>query len=467
MRWPQALIPFVIACFLALPTAALDALHAQAQEVAVGTAVTVAGEDGTPVGSVTIAEVSDPFTDFDPGYPPEAGSRFVVARAVFDADAGQRFDIQPWTIVLQDDQGGLWDSTSIYLPEDALVPALSSQTLAPDSRVSGLVAFNVPEGVQPARIFYQPTSSRLVTLAELLPSQAPALGQALQISDAEGGQGEVAVSEVIDPFGDVDISTPAPEGSRLVYAALTYENTGSGRFYADPYGLLLQDANGELWSPVYLTRTGPTAVIPDLNHTQLAPGDRITGAIVFAVPFDVPVTGLYFSPTGEELITLAALTPVPAALAETGTIPATPVVVEPIPADAPEETAEPGLAVDADPCATLQTWVLTESDRLTLASQLAESSLTATDPALLGNNAAQLEQLAEAQAAETVPPGAEASAKALTNTLRALARASQEASQQVEEGGDTSDAVDTLQRASARLGAIQAEMGRLVAECVP
>lgn len=455
MRWSHTLFTLVIACLLSLPQIAFSADQVNAQTGAPGTPVIVAGEAGAPVGSITIAEVNDPFTGFSPDYPPAAGTRYVVARAIFDADAGQRFDIQPWTIVLQDDQGGLWDSTSFYLPDDALVPPLSGQTLAPDSRVSGLVAFALPEELQPARIFYQPVSSRLVTLAELLPLQAPPLGEPFAITDAEGEQGELTVREVIDPFGDVDISTPAPEGSRLVYAALTYENSGSGRFYAEPYGLLLQDATGELWSPVYVTRTGPTAVIPDLSRTQLAPGDRVTGAVVFAVPLDAPVTGLYFSPTGEEFIALAALAP--------GTAPA----VTTSESATPEATAEPGLVVETDPCTTLQAWLLTESDRISQASDLADASLTATDPALLSDNADELEQLAEAQAAEAVPPGGEASAKALNVTLRALASSSREASRQVEEGGDTSDAVSTLERASARLGAIQAEMVRLTGECAP
>ena len=73
----------------------------------------------------------DPFTEFDPAYPPEEGARYVALNVAFDADAGGRFDIAPWTIVLQDDAGFLWNQSSIVLPDDALMPELSSQTLAP------------------------------------------------------------------------------------------------------------------------------------------------------------------------------------------------------------------------------------------------------------------------------------------------------------------------------------------------
>src|SRR5215207_10068400 len=206
----RALLALFFACALLIPGFPLgSASPVAAQE---GDAVPVTDEAGTAVGSITVTEVVDPFVDFDPAYPPEEGGRYVAVNVAFDADAGNRFDIAPYAIVLQDDAGFLWNQASMVLAEDALIPELSSQTLAPGSRVTGVVGFVVPEERSPARILYQPESSRVIPLLDLTGEELPAMGEAASIVDSEGGTGSVTVTEVGDPFEDVDPAQEQPEG---------------------------------------------------------------------------------------------------------------------------------------------------------------------------------------------------------------------------------------------------------------
>ena len=278
MRRMPSILSLLLGCVLLLSQVLPALAQVDAQEgsssAGIGSPVPVTNDAGDVIGSVTVAEVIDPFTDTNPDYPAEPGQRFVAVRAIFDADAGTRFDIAPWAIVIQDQNGTLWDSTSLILPDDAMVPQLSSQTLAPDSRVSGLIGFQVPDGVTPARIYFQPVSSRLVLLAELVATTLPAVGTAIPYTDSDGGSGQVTVREIIDPFTGVDPSYPVPDGSRYVYAALTFENTSEDAFHTDAYSILLQDTNGDLWSPEYVTRTGDTLVVPDLGGSDRGPVDR-------------------------------------------------------------------------------------------------------------------------------------------------------------------------------------------------
>ena len=128
MRHVRALLALFFACALLISGFPLGtASPVAAQE---GDAVPVTDEAGAAVGSITVTEVVDPFIDFDPAYPPEEGGRYVAVNVAFDADAGNRFDIAPYAIVLQDDAGFLWNQASMVLAEDALIPELSSQTLA-------------------------------------------------------------------------------------------------------------------------------------------------------------------------------------------------------------------------------------------------------------------------------------------------------------------------------------------------
>ena len=204
---------FAVALFLsALATGSQSQAYAR-QDAANDSAVPIANADGATVGSITVTDVVDPFTDFDPNYAPEEGSRYVAVTVAFDADAGQRFDIQPSSIVLQDDQGFIVNQAYISLPSDALIPIVSSQTLSPGSRITGLVVFSLPAGRKPARVFLQPQGNQLVLLADLSNAPNPAIGEAVAIHDAEGDSGTVTVSDVTDSFEDLAQDQVPPDGS--------------------------------------------------------------------------------------------------------------------------------------------------------------------------------------------------------------------------------------------------------------
>jgi hypothetical protein len=306
MRHVRALLALFFVCVLLIsgfPLGGVPQVAAQDE----GTAVPVTDEEGADGGSITVTEVIDPFTDFDPAYAPEEGGRYVAVNVAFDADAGNRFEISPYTIVLQDDAGFLWNQGSMPLPDDALVPELSSQTLGPGSRVTGVVGFVVPEGREPARVWYQPESSRAIPLLNLSGEEPPALGETVSIVDSEGGSGSVTVSEVVDPFTDIDPGQTLPEGARFVMLSLVYENTSDGRFFVEPYGLLLRDEDGNLWNSTSVTRLEETELIPDITSAQLAPGDRLSGAVVFVVPEGIGLAGIYTSPVSGQLVQLADL----------------------------------------------------------------------------------------------------------------------------------------------------------------
>jgi hypothetical protein len=461
MRSTRALFAVLLVCSLVVNLFGFYTIPlAAAQESPdIGDPIPVTNEEGTPVGSITVTEVLDPFTDVNPDYPAEAGSRYVVASVAFDADAGQRFDITPYSIVLQDDAGFLWNQVSLVLPDDALIPELSSQTLAPGSRVTGLVGFVVPEDRTPARIIFQPESSRIVTLADLLGEPGPMLGEAVPLPDSEGGVGSVTVSEVVDPFEDIDPTQLPPEGTRLVLVTLVYENTGDGRFFIEPYGLVLQDANGNLWSSTSVTRLEGSEIVPDLSSAQLAPGDRVSGALVFAVPVGVALAGVYDSPVSGQLVQLADLR---AGEGEAATEPSTEEIATPI----AEESASTATGVA---CAELEVWLAATRDRIARAAEMSVEDAELEDPESLAAHVAEYADLAEAQRTTDVPANAEAVNKALVATLNAYGASIQQILDANDSGEDATleltEAMNTFNAAGGRLQSIEGELARLAGEC--
>jgi len=456
MRHVRALLALFIACTLLISGFPLgSASHVAAQDE--GAAVPVTDVEGADVGSITVTEVIDPFTDFDPAYPPEEGGRYVAVNVAFDADAGNRFEISPYTIVLQDDAGFLWNQASMPLTDDALVPELSSQTLGPGSRVTGVVGFVVPEGREPARVLYQPESSRVIPLLNLTGEEPPALGESVSIVDSEGGSGSVTVSEVVDPFEDVDPSQTPPEGGRFVMVTLVYENTSDGRFLVEPYGLLLRDENGDLWSATSVTRLEETELVPDITSAQLAPGDRLSGAVVFVVPADTGLAGIYTSPVGGQLLQLADL--------ESGSDEAGAATT----ATGDESEGTPAASMATGACADLELWLADAQERIQSAREMSLEDATLEDLDILAEHVDEYAALAEAQLADQAPPDAEAAAKALAGTLQAYSDSIDQILGANDPDKDVAlelvEGMNTFNDAGPRLDDIEAELNMIAEEC--
>ena len=140
-------------------------------EPGIGVDVPYVDADGTARGTVTVIDLADPFSEHDPSYPPDAGSRYVMLDVAFATADDQTFEADPYDILLQDADGFLWGRGSVTRPSEAAIPELDAQHLAPNNRVSGLVPFVVPADAVIDHVLYQPESGRLITLAEAAPRQ--------------------------------------------------------------------------------------------------------------------------------------------------------------------------------------------------------------------------------------------------------------------------------------------------------
>jgi hypothetical protein len=464
------LVAVVFVCSLLLPGLAFSSQETAyaRQDTGFGSAVPITNPEGATVGSITVTDVVDPFTDYDPNYTPEAGSRYVAVTVAFDADAGQRFDIQPSSIVLQDDQGFIVSQAYISLPSDALIPIVSSQTLSPGSRITGLVAFALPEDRSPAHVFLQPRGNQLILLADLSNTPIPAIGDAVPVHDSEGGSGTVTVEVVTDPFEDLAPDQVAPEGSRFVGATLVFENTSDGRFTIEPYGITLQDATGLLWGSTYAYRPDDAMIVPDITSASLAPGDRLTGEIFFAVPIGADLAGLFISPTYGQYIEIADLAGgvTPSVATE-----ATPVsaVTEPTPSPVAEVEEQSTDSTESSACAGFEQWLSETRDRIQRARTLSDEVATLSDLDVLTEHALAFEQLASDQAASSFPEAAGPVNKALVATFRAFSNAIDQFVASADPAAGTTlgkgDAMTTLDAANTRLTEIEQRLDLVTTGC--
>jgi hypothetical protein len=325
-RSSVALVLIVLVAMLA-GTSAIVAQDAPPQ---VGDDITFIDPDGIIRGTVAVRELADPFTDFDPNYPPEPGVRYVVLTVTFQAALDQTLEARPAEIMLQTTDGRLYESTYVPRPGDSPIPDLQSQDLAPDNRISGIVAYKVPEDGIVSRILYQPTYDRLIELAEVSPGAGPAPGEAISYTNQEGATAAIS-TEVIDPFQEFYPGYPPEEGYRFVMLHPVFENSGQLPYPEDPYDFYVTDAEGFMYgtsSSVYANE--PYSVAP-LESQTMSPGDRVSGLLGYIVPADARLTSVVYWPESARIVTVADL--------EGGgqTPPSEP---EPAPSVAPVETSE-------------------------------------------------------------------------------------------------------------------------------
>jgi hypothetical protein len=118
---------------------------------------------------VVIAELVDPFEDFPEGRDPEPDTRYVQISLTVENVGSVPVDLGPSAFVLLDSAGFLHTWGFVPREPDATIPELSSQALAPGSRVSGVVGFVLPDDVEIAAVVLQPESSRMIPLYVLEP----------------------------------------------------------------------------------------------------------------------------------------------------------------------------------------------------------------------------------------------------------------------------------------------------------
>ena len=239
---------------------------------------------------------------------------------------------------------------------------------------------------------------------------------------------------------------------------LAYENTSDGRFFVEPYGLLLRDANGNLWSATSVTRLEETELVPDITSAQLAPGDRLSGAVVFVVPEGIGLAGIYTSPVSGQLLQLADLES--GSDDEAGAAPD---------ATDDESAGTPAASTAAGACADLEQWLAGARERIQRASEMSLEDATLEDLDSLAEHVDEYAALAEAQLADQAPPEAEAAAKALAATLQAYSDAIDQILSANEPDKDVAleltEGMNTFNDAGSRLNDIEAELNRIAEEC--
>lgn len=281
------------------------ALPVGAQDAPVGTEIPFVDAEGITRGTIMVKDVADPFTEFDPSYPAEQGSRYVGMTVVFTASDEETFEANASGFVLRDAIGRLSYPAWVPRPADAKIPDAQSQTLAPGNRISGFLGFSIPEDVAVDEILYLPDYEHVLVIADLRPEPGNPVGTPYTYTREDGAIADVN-AVLADPFTGYADGYDPEEGMRWVGAAYGFENTGETPFPAWPSEIYLRDASGRIYSAGYLSRP-EGYVLADAESQVLSPGDRITGFLAYSVPADAQIVAIDYATEGNRRVTIGDL----------------------------------------------------------------------------------------------------------------------------------------------------------------
>jgi hypothetical protein len=330
--------------------AGMQSRPASAQPTARGEAVSITDAAGEPWVEVSVDAFAPDFTGYDRSYAPERGFQFAAVTVTITNIGTSSYAPNSYNFALIDTEGFVNDSTWVVVDETQAPAVLGSDMIEPGASASGLVVFQMLAGTEAAGITFAVTYDRFAFLA--LNGAPPALGDTVEVlgPDAQPLL-NISVDEWLDPLPGVDSSSPPDRGHHFGGAVVTMENVSGAPFQTDPWQFKMLDSDGYEAGGSMPYR--PEQEVPDLQYTELADGDTLTGVVGFQV-FNTASPGFIAFDTGDQFTLVAAFPDAPAIPQLSGL----PEVEAPAPSTGGGDTTDDQATVQvSEECQAADAWV--------------------------------------------------------------------------------------------------------------
>ena len=131
------------------------------------TAVTFKSVEGQPLAILTATKMVDPFSGYNPAYPPPRGNRFLLVGLKVENVGVNPYVFDPSRVYLQDADGFVVYPSGVDLGAEPVEVGLAYQEIPPATVAEGVIGFVLIQGVVPIRAFFSPSSDRMLLLADL------------------------------------------------------------------------------------------------------------------------------------------------------------------------------------------------------------------------------------------------------------------------------------------------------------
>ena len=254
--------------------------------VPIGTAVPLIGPDGSPIGTITVSNITDPYTGFDASSAPQRGYHYALAEITITNTSTSPMEVYPNYLMGIDNEGFVAEQPYVTFTDATVTQLEYTEALPAGSSVTGVIPYQLFGDTTIARLVYSPTYDRQITALDLRTAPVVA-GAPVSIMATTGGElAQVTVNSVVDPFTGYTSSSAPPRGSRYILLDVSVTNTGTGVLSVSSSDFWVVDSEGFVLTSAYTSRTDET--LPDFDYLDLNPGESQQGALVYEVYEGVP-----------------------------------------------------------------------------------------------------------------------------------------------------------------------------------
>lgn len=142
-------------------------LASSGEEPVAGEPVSLLGDDGSEIGTVTIDEVTDPMTDFDPNYAAPRGYHYVSVTVTFENTSSRPITVDPSAIDFIDADGYISSYYGVYRTAEAIeaMPDITYADLAPGESITGVISYTIFNASAPAWLVLSGSGTQFVVLS--------------------------------------------------------------------------------------------------------------------------------------------------------------------------------------------------------------------------------------------------------------------------------------------------------------
>jgi hypothetical protein len=152
---------------------------ADAAVAPLGEPTTIVDYDGTSWAEITASDLEDPFTAYQQGYDPERGQHYVLVNLTITNTGERPLNFDPSAFYLVDKEGFAYSLDYLTFPDDSPLKNLEyTDSLEPGASVSGVITFQVVNGVESSAIVFLGRGDRLVTIVDTSPAAPTATPEA-------------------------------------------------------------------------------------------------------------------------------------------------------------------------------------------------------------------------------------------------------------------------------------------------
>jgi len=413
---------------------------------ALGDTIVVSDANGDPALQIAVSDFVSPDEDVDAN---DRGFYVVSLQLVVNNPTDSDIEFNSYSVMLIDGEGFTANQTFVTRDDSDYTarPDFSESTVPAGESISGWIFFQVINGAEPAWVVYSDsfTSQQFVVLANLNGTELED-GDAISFynSDAEEA-GTITVDEVIADFQEVDTSVDVERGTTVFAVNVTVENTGTSELPSMPTFYLVDDY-GFQYYPTFAFRDAAASEYPDLPSDPPAPGESVSGVVLFNIADGAQVSYILAQPDYTQLYIVAqpgegsvvsgdTLTPVPVSTeADQGTDDSSDT-------DATETADDGSTAEETGDCVGVADWIdqVNEAVNSFSDNEALSGSLSDTNPDDLRDAADQLRDAADGVDELDTPDVAQDTEAAFVGFINGYADIIDEAADRIDNGDDPSE----------------------------